>query len=569
MKFLTSLASKLTFVSNLNNVQSCKFKPDLDTFYHYTSGYWLCNDKEHRAARSVTFNVPAFCRAAAEAVGAKAVIDMVKINESLNRVFLVRFDTGREAIARFPTPLAGPPHFTTASEVATMDFLRRQLAFPIPRVLAWSSRAETTDVGAEFILMEKAPGCLLSGVWKGVPIKEKVNFAEMLGKYESQLLDLKFTHYGSLYYKDDVPPALRAPTLLEDAAPADELNSIFCIGPMARRDYWEAERETMDIDRGPWRTPEEYMTAVASREQAWISRFGTPHILDDPNRVLPDQGDRADHVSCLSLYTTYVPFLVPAEPEHTRPIMWHPDLHASNIFIAGSESGKEATIAEPLVLSAIIDWQGTCIGPAFLQLKVPPLFRTPDAPVGLQMPSLPDNFETLEESQKEELREKQRGLICHKVYEAMAFPLSIVNMKARKELIHVEDLAQVTWKYGLIPFRMAIYRVWQHWEDVMPGTPVPDLYSAEVIDKLEATNAIWLEHNELMDDLAHEFGLGEFGLVKGDWNHFEKVRAALEKKKLEHVAQGKDEEAKMLRSLLWPYRDTLSDPDVIPRLTTG
>ena len=93
---------------------------------------------------------------------------MTKINESLNRVFFVCFDTGYEAIARFPTPLAEPPHFSTASEIATIDFLRRQLAFPIPCVLAWSSRAESTDVGAEFILMEIAPGCLLSAVWKAL-----------------------------------------------------------------------------------------------------------------------------------------------------------------------------------------------------------------------------------------------------------------------------------------------------------------------------------------------------------------------------------------------------------------
>lgn len=42
----------------------------------------MCNDSEHRKARSVTFNIAAFCRIAAEAAGAKAVTDMVKISES-------------------------------------------------------------------------------------------------------------------------------------------------------------------------------------------------------------------------------------------------------------------------------------------------------------------------------------------------------------------------------------------------------------------------------------------------------------------------------------------------------
>ena len=120
-----------------------------------------------RAARSTAFNIAAFCCLAAKVVGAKTVTEMTKISESLNRVFFVCFDTSYEAMARFPT-LVGPPQFSTASEVATIDFLRRQLAFPIPRENAWSSRAENTDVGAEFILMEIAPGCLFSAVWKAL-----------------------------------------------------------------------------------------------------------------------------------------------------------------------------------------------------------------------------------------------------------------------------------------------------------------------------------------------------------------------------------------------------------------
>jgi len=41
-----------------------------------------------------------------------------------NRVFLLRFDTDAEAIARLPFPIVGAPHPVTASEVDTMDFAR-------------------------------------------------------------------------------------------------------------------------------------------------------------------------------------------------------------------------------------------------------------------------------------------------------------------------------------------------------------------------------------------------------------------------------------------------------------
>jgi hypothetical protein len=41
-----------------------------------------------------------------------------------NKVFLMTMGDGREVVAKVPNPNAGVPHFTTASEVATMDFVR-------------------------------------------------------------------------------------------------------------------------------------------------------------------------------------------------------------------------------------------------------------------------------------------------------------------------------------------------------------------------------------------------------------------------------------------------------------
>ena len=45
---------------------------------------------------------------------------------SYNKLFTLNFVDGAEAIARIPTALAGDP-FTTASEVATLEFVREVL----------------------------------------------------------------------------------------------------------------------------------------------------------------------------------------------------------------------------------------------------------------------------------------------------------------------------------------------------------------------------------------------------------------------------------------------------------
>jgi hypothetical protein len=43
---------------------------------------------------------------------------------NFSKVFLITMDDGKEVIAKLPNPNAGRAHFTTASEVATMDYVR-------------------------------------------------------------------------------------------------------------------------------------------------------------------------------------------------------------------------------------------------------------------------------------------------------------------------------------------------------------------------------------------------------------------------------------------------------------
>lgn len=70
------------------------------------------------------FNVAELKRIAAESIGAKSCVSMIKLAEGgYNKVFKLVMDNGGVAIARIPLPYAGPASKTTASEVATMDFV--------------------------------------------------------------------------------------------------------------------------------------------------------------------------------------------------------------------------------------------------------------------------------------------------------------------------------------------------------------------------------------------------------------------------------------------------------------
>ena len=98
--------------------------PQHEDFFRYTSGRWLWDEDKQLQERFRVFNVPELQRVAADCMGAKACIEMSKIGEGgFNKVFRLRLDNDLTVIARIPNPNAGEPYITTASEVATMDFV--------------------------------------------------------------------------------------------------------------------------------------------------------------------------------------------------------------------------------------------------------------------------------------------------------------------------------------------------------------------------------------------------------------------------------------------------------------
>lgn len=75
---------------------------------------------------------------AASPIGAKGCVAVTKCPEGMyTKAYILRMNDGREVVTKVPNPNAGVPHYTTASEVATMEFVRDVLKTPIPKVHAW------------------------------------------------------------------------------------------------------------------------------------------------------------------------------------------------------------------------------------------------------------------------------------------------------------------------------------------------------------------------------------------------------------------------------------------------
>lgn len=220
-----------------------------ETLFSYTSGRFLYNEQLRLREKYVRFNVSELEKAVSRQVGHGRVKSIVKISErGFNRVLLATMEDGFRAIVKIPFSVPAPKTYATASEAATLTFLRSK-GIPVPEVYGWSSTIE--NLGTEYIIMECAPRgqrrySLVSqyktstaGASKGIVDIEKKLFA------------IPFGAFGSLYFKNDLLPQFQA--LLYGPGTPDEAgdSKTYCIGPITDYMFWDGRRAEMELDRGP------------------------------------------------------------------------------------------------------------------------------------------------------------------------------------------------------------------------------------------------------------------------------------------------------------------------------
>jgi hypothetical protein len=221
---------------------------DNEDFYSYTSGRFLFDEEVQLKERYKKFSVPALQDVVVRTLGANKCIAIKKLAEgSFNKIFHLTMDSGQEVVARIPHPNAGTERYTTASEVATMHYLRTKLGLRIPRVLAYSCEPQN-PVQSEYIILEKVDAVNLSSRWYDMDEAGQQAIVESLAEMHSKLLNVQFSHYGNLYFTHDIARSLCAPTLYSHESADDET---YCIGPTADSLFWQNERVKLKIDRGP------------------------------------------------------------------------------------------------------------------------------------------------------------------------------------------------------------------------------------------------------------------------------------------------------------------------------
>lgn len=141
-------------------------------------------------------------------------------------MFLLTSGDGSQVIARIPTSIAGPRHYTTANEVATINFLKNVLGLPVPQILDYSTSTDNA-AGTEYIIMEKILGESLASRWLSLTTEELAAVMTQVAEMESKIFSFEFPGFGSLYHSHDISD--------QTSIPLDEQG--YCVGPMAKREY--------------------------------------------------------------------------------------------------------------------------------------------------------------------------------------------------------------------------------------------------------------------------------------------------------------------------------------------
>ncbi|KAF9472421.1 protein kinase subdomain-containing protein PKL/CAK/Fmp29 [Pholiota conissans] len=356
--------------------------PDNDLFNH-TTGRWMYNEGKQLSSRFQYFDVEQLKRAACTALGATTCSKIEKIAEGFNKVFRLHFEGGKTAIARVPSQtLLGNAPAITASEVATMEFMRLHDSLIIPRVYA-SSSTFSNAVQSPYILMEDIAGVPMLHDWyeiRGDPVGKALHtFANDIKRMSIPV----FSQIGSIYFKEDLPLDLQSRPLFRNDLYEDDLIERFQpavdkfrVGPIADRLWWRTMHDDIDADRGPWNDISDMLLAAVRLEERAIHKYkANPSLLSS---TYTNSLQELEHVEqLLQKAALLAPSISGALRQHSFAgdhladnVAVHANLNAGNIMVPRDDGENTVTRFKNLTY---IDWQGTSILPLVLQLDIPAL----------------------------------------------------------------------------------------------------------------------------------------------------------------------------------------------------
>jgi hypothetical protein len=267
---------------------------------------------------------------------------------AFNKLYKVSV-AGSDCLMRVSLPV--DPHHKTESEVATIDFVRKETGIPVSYIIAFDS-CNQNELGFEWILMEMMTGVTLGKLWRKISWESKEEIVKQLVKYQAQLFERRFESIGNIFKQHSGSD--------ETSGGTETMPDSFVLGRIVSLIFFWGDHLTHDVDRGPFKTSYEWL------------RTRLQFVITDQERTLTTSDDE-DEIEDAAFAKGLAENLLQALPTVFSPdittgneesVLFHDDLSMENILV--NEYGE---------LTAIIDWECVSTVPLWCACQLPKLLE--------------------------------------------------------------------------------------------------------------------------------------------------------------------------------------------------
>lgn len=301
------------------------------------------------------------------------------------------------------------------------------------------------------------------------------------------------------------------------------------------------------------RSSEEVFTAVGERELHWLRKYGKPrypHLgyqrsFYDYKLVEPEQ-----QMGFLQDYLALAAGVIPSSDEARAPVIRHPDLSPSNIFV--DDSGE---------VTAVIDWQRTVILPLWIHAKIPAHFQNwgDEDSEAFKPPKLAENFDTLDSDAKDSEMERFRRRQLHFFYAGHTSKINRTHFTALSDPVMIErsklyDVASRPWEGDNTSLQAQIISILDNWETIAPaGLAPPVSYTVEERQECLERLALIDQLDALLHSYRDAIGINIDGAIES--SEYEAGKKRARELKLDFMATAENEQDRAEFDEFWPYQD--------------
>jgi len=286
---------------------------------------------------------------------------------------------------------------------------------------------------------------------------------------------------------------------------------------------------------------------------------------NDPKEELPYRGSVEEHQRLLDLSSALIDGLAmsPIIQQVASATLLHPDFHKRNIFVSENDS---------LHVTAIIDWQSTCIEPAFVYAnETPDLVEDPATDIQTLKKFMSRGVDTTADSSEgiietpEEAAARKRYekdvLTCRKTFEVVqsSYMKKISEARAMDQtLLRPFRYCDASWRDSAAALRQELIDLSQNWTNL--GLPASCKY--------QPTPEELTEHKKQYEDfetvqqlkifLKHVLNVDSDGWVPAnEWERTKEDHRNILSQWLESIKEpgGSEDRARKL----WPFHQTTLD----------